>query len=327
MKYLFLELLVGMFVAASLAQGASKKNSPEFVIGSYRIIETTRIYPKPNYYDQILDCSGQPSPLNSTGLGLSGSGATGNANGLAPIILPGSSGQDLNQGLSQGFGNSAGSLNHNSGLGPITIDTNNPVGGNTTGSGIPVGGLGGGGYNGGNSMGSGYPNPSSGVTLEKIVNIGNIIWSLIDMGRVHTRVQTYRAFALPKGIVCWTDLDNWQIPISKVFSVEYKNLVGNVIAVYSYRISFVYGGNVDGVGKYIANLTVTPVDLRVSWGFNFSSEVHIPATFNIGTRQNPIAGMQVFVFWNIGNSLKAEQKSALYFVAGDGRVQLTEARR
>jgi hypothetical protein len=322
MKYLILALLVGMFVSVSLAQGPSPKNNPEFVIGSYRIIETTRIYPRPNYYDQILDCSGQPSPLNATGLGSSGSGATGAANGLSPILLQGSSGQDLNPG----FGSGSGNLNNNSGSGPITLDTNNPGDGNATGSRISVGGLGGGGgYNGGNSMGSGYPNSSGGVTLEKIVNIGNIIWSLIDMGRVHTRVQTYRAFALPKGIGCWTDLENWQIPISKVFSVEYKNLVGKVIAVYSYRISFVYGGNVDGVGKFIANLTVTPVDLRVSWGFNFSSEVHIPATFNIGTRQNPIAGMQVYVFWNIGNSLKAETKSALYFVAGDGRVQLTEA--
>lgn len=312
-------LILGVVLSfGSLATAAANKstNNKALLIGSYRIVETTRLYPKPNYYDQMLDCSQivSPNPFQALPAAPTISPSTGGGNSMLPPIVP----DQGSTGNGSGSINNGGGVNDNgSGTGIIGLD---PISGGNGGSGTSTGGI----Y----VPTPNYDDPMNpkGLTLDKIVNIGNVIWSIIEMGRPNVRVQSYRAHALPKGITCWTDLENWQIPVSKVFSVEYKNKLGQVVAVYSYRISYVYGGNVDGVGKYIANLTVTPVDMRVSWGFNFSSQVQIPATFNVGSKSNPTAGMQVFVFWSIGNALKVEQRSSLFFVAGDGRIQLTESK-
>lgn len=295
-------LLLGGVLALSQLATAETNNKPvskdDLTIGSYRIVDTTHLYPQPNFYDQYMDCSGgaQDNGLGSLQQGVQNSSSTV-ANDV-PVISPTMPGT--------GGGSDPG---------VITIDPAN--GGN---GGVGTGGGIGAGYN------PGYGSTDPGITLDKIVNIGNLVWQIVDMGRPSAHIQTYRAHAMPKGVVCWTDLENWQLPISKVFSVEYKNKLGAVVAVYSYRISFVYGGNIDGIGKYIANLTVTPVDMRVSWGFNFSSQVQIPSTFNLGKKADPLAGMQVFVFWSIGNALKVEQRSSLFNVTGDGRVQLTESK-
>ena len=135
------------------------------------------------------------------------------------------------------------------------------------------------------------------------------------------RVSTYRAHGLPKGVTCWTDLEEWKIPKSKVFTVEQKTKIGQKVAKFTFRISYVYGGSFNGVGQYLANVSVTPVDLTVGWGVDFASEVQIPSVFNIGKKANPLAAMQVFVYWGVGNALKMQQKSLLFNVMGDGRIE------
>lgn len=321
-------LILGGVLAFSQWTAAAAKNQqttdPALTIGSYRIVDTTHLYPKPNFYEQYMDCAGVggagtdtnaglgqnttplPSVGNSSGAGTGGSGTD------LPVILPGIGSAGSSTTVPTTGSDSGGVIP----MDPVGNDNSNNTGGIGTGIG-GIGGIGG-------SYTPGYGTTDPGITLDKIVNIGYLVWQVVEMGRPNVKLQSYRAHALPKGIACWTDLENWQIPTSKVFSVEYKNLLGQVVAVYSYRISFVYGGNVNGVGKYIANLTVTPVDMRVSWGFNFSSQVQIPSTFNMGKKSDPLAAMQVFVLWSIGNSLKVEQRSNLYYVTGDGRIQKTE---
>ncbi|MCB0369347.1 MAG: hypothetical protein KDD45_07805 [Bdellovibrionales bacterium] len=320
---MYLLLSVTLLVSAISQSATVKKSKDDLTIGTYRILDTTKYYPKPNYYEQTLDCTQQSNGLN---------GVNGGGNSLklirnfyqtqpntptlpgAPVIAPGQPPVGSNTGT----------------VAPLDPNLNPPQDPNSGGTVIQI--PGGNGTGNGNAGGGTIYNPGgnyydpSGIDLGMIVNIGNIIWSIIDMGRPNAQVQTYRAHALPKGIACWTDLENWQIPVSKVYTIEYKNKLGVVVALYSYRISYVYGGNINGIGKYLANVSVTPVDMRLSWGFNFSSQVQIPATFNMGSRANPVAGMQVFVYWGIGNALKADQRSALYFVAGDGRIQLTESK-
>lgn len=304
-------VLGGVLALSQLVQATTNSKQPTtdpaLTIGSYRIVDTTHLYPKPNFYEQFMDCSntgGVNQDSSPIGIPNASTGSTGSTGADLPVILP-------------GIGGSTGSGSVSS-----------PPAGSDSGGVIPMDPVGNDNANNGSSgIGTytpGYGTTDPGITLDKIVNIGYLVWQVVEMGRPNAKLQSYRAHALPKGIACWTDLENWQIPISKVFSVEYKNLLGQVVAVYSYRISFVYGGNVNGVGKYIANLTVTPVDMRVSWGFNFSSQVQIPSTFNMGKKADPLAAMQVFVLWSIGNSLKVEQRSSLYYVTGDGRIQKTE---
>lgn len=324
-------VLGGVLALSQLAQATTNSKQPvtdpALTIGSYRIVDTTHLYPKPNFYEQFMDCpnnGGVNQDSSPIGIPNVSPGSAGPIGTDMPAIIPGIGGS-----IGAGSISAPATGSDSGGVIPMDPVGNDNANNGSNGIGTGIGGIGGigsiggiGGIGGGYTPGYGTADP--GITLDKIVNIGFLVWQVVEMGRPNAKLQSYRAHALPKGITCWTDLENWQIPMSKVFSVEYKNLLGQVVAVYSYRISFVYGGNVNGVGKYIANLTVSPVDMRVSWGFNFSSQVQIPSTFNMGKKNDPLAAMQVFVLWSIGNALKVEQRSSLYYVTGDGRIQKTE---
>ncbi|OYZ21222.1 MAG: hypothetical protein B7Y39_09320 [Bdellovibrio sp. 28-41-41] len=151
-----------------------------------------------------------------------------------------------------------------------------------------------------------------------------MVWSIVQQGKPTMRVSTYRAHGLPKGVTCWTDLEEWKAPKSKVFTVEQKSKIGQKMAKFTFRISYVYGGTYNGVGKYLANVAVTPVDLTVGWGVDFASEVQIPSVFNMGKKADPLAAMQVFVYWGLGNVAKMQQKSLLFLVTGDGKIEATK---
>ncbi len=267
-------------------------SSPE--LGAVVVKDVTNLYPQINYYDQMQECNDN----GATALGGPGSttpviGGTPSIGGFLPPAIGGATG--------------------NSEPGVIVIQPPGAAGNGSTG-GFP---------------GSGFPGGSIGfpgtgmVIIDQIVNLGNFVWQIVQGSRPTMRISTYRAHGLPKGITCWTDLEEWKVPKSKVFSVEQKSKMGQSLAKFTFRISFVYGGNYNGVGHYLANVTVTPVDVQVAWGVDFASEVHIPSVFNMGTKANPLAAMQVFVFWNLGNAFKMQQKSQLFHVTGEGLVQVT----
>lgn len=258
-------------------------------MGEFTIRDVTSSYPKNNFYDQTSEC-GDGVGTSTVGGDTSGAGS----------ILPGVVGVG---GSTPGNGNTGGAIV----IRPPGVDPN---------SGTGIGGIvGGGGL---------FPTtPTTGsVIIDQVINIGSFLWMMVERSRPTMNISTYRAHGLPKGVNCWTDLEEWKIPKSKVFSVEQKSKLGKPLAKFTFRISFVYGGNYNGAGQYLANVTVSPVDLQVSWGNDFASEVQIPSVFNMGTKVNPKAAMQIFVYWGVGNSATVRQKSSLFYVTGDGQVQV-----
>lgn len=264
---------------------------PDVELGSFEVKDVTKLYPRSQYFDQMQDCSE-------------------NGMGSAPTInngnIPGS--ESSNPLIPGGVGGSIG----NPDPGVVVIQ---PPGNTGNNGGIGAGGI---------LSPGGIGVPGTGlVIMDQIVNLGYFVWQIVQSSRPTMRISTYRAHGLPRGISCWTDLEEWKMPKSKVFTVEQKSKLGQSLAKFTFRISFVYGGNYNGTGRYLANVTVSPVDVKVAWGVDFGSEVHIPSVFNMGTKTNPLAAMQVFVYWNLGNSVRMEQKSQLFHLTGDGQVQIT----
>lgn len=285
-------VFIGVCILFS-TQAWSQVNGSVPELGAVIITDVTRLYPVNNYYDQMQECSDNGSgamPVQQVNTPEAGAVNTGPG-----LVLPPS------------IGNAAG----NPDPGVITIQPpGNPQGNNGTPS---IGGIGG--------IGSGIGLPGTGgIILDQIINIGSLAWSIVQSSRPTMRLSTYRAHGLPKGITCWTDLEEWKIPKSKVFRVEQKSKLGQSLAKFTFRISFVHGGSYNGIGQYLANVTVTPVDVQVGWGVDFGSEVHIPSVFNMGKKTNPLAAMQVFVYWNLGSAMKMQQKSQLFHVTGDGQI-------
>jgi hypothetical protein len=156
------------------------------------------------------------------------------------------------------------------------------------------------------------------LTLDQVINLGQKAWQFILDNRPVVNATRVSANALPRGLKCWDELENWQRPRSEVYRAVYKNGFGMEVVTLEFRLLYTYGGQVKGVGRYLANTTVQYKTLNVFWGFTLDANVEIPQVINLGTSANPIGGMQVSVLWTV-KGLNHVQNSASFFVYGDGR--------
>ena len=90
---------------------------------------------------------------------------------------------------------------------------------------------------------------------------------------------------------------------------------------FTYRVMYIANGNVKGIGQYLANVTVIPVNLSVAWGFKFNVSAAIPTVTNIGTAQNPLAAMQVNLRWSASSFISSEESSRMFYITGDGEFK------
>lgn len=158
------------------------------------------------------------------------------------------------------------------------------------------------------------------VIVDKIINIGKKIFVVVEAGKPVVNLKLDTANALPQGLTCWSDLSGWQFPQSKVYNVKYKNAYGMTVVDYTYRVTYTAGGSVDGIGKYITNATFQPANIYVAWGFEFDASAVIPSVFNTGSRQDPVAGMQMNMQWKVTSPLAHAQSTETYFVSGENKL-------
>lgn len=156
------------------------------------------------------------------------------------------------------------------------------------------------------------------IDLEKIISIGEKIWKIVEANKPVVNVKTNTVSALPRGIVCWSDLDGWKAPKTRSFEVKYKNYFDMEVVKFRFRLQFTHGGGYDGLGKYLANVTVLPAELNVIWGYKFNADVEILPAVNIGSSKNPVAGLELNLKWTIATPMKETQNSFHMFVQGDG---------
>ncbi|KYG61570.1 hypothetical protein AZI86_17850 [Bdellovibrio bacteriovorus] len=165
-------------------------------------------------------------------------------------------------------------------------------------------------------------NPLNGVELivDQIINIGKKIWTIVQAGKPVMNIKLDTANALPKGLTCWSDLSGWNVPESKVYQIDYTNGFGMNVVSFAYRVTYTAGGSANGVGKYITNATFMPANVKVAWGFQFDAEAAIPSVFNTGTKEAPVAGMQMNMGWKVTSPVVEHLSSESYFVSGENKL-------
>ncbi|MCE3010625.1 MAG: hypothetical protein LW875_08435 [Proteobacteria bacterium] len=159
------------------------------------------------------------------------------------------------------------------------------------------------------------------MMVDKIINIGKKIWKIVEAGKPVVNFRTDVATAMPAGAQCWDDLEGWQFPTSKAYRSTFKNVYGITVVDFTYRVTYLYGGSANGVGKYIGYATVSPVNLNVLWGFTFNSTATIPTTYNMGSKSKPVAGMQVLVQWKVESAISSIEQSQAFALNGLGAFQ------
>lgn len=153
--------------------------------------------------------------------------------------------------------------------------------------------------------------------FDSIVAIGEKIWKLIEAGRPVVNYKAPVAHALPALALCWMDLENWRPPVSQRLEVIYKNAFNMDVVKLRFRVVYSPGGSYQGKGQYLANVTVLPETVEASWGYNVNAEAVVGRALNLGTRDNPIAGLQLMVTWNVKTVVKDSTSAESFFVRAD----------
>jgi hypothetical protein len=151
-----------------------------------------------------------------------------------------------------------------------------------------------------------------------IVNLGKLAWEIIDANRPVASLNSDWANAIPRGTESWKDLSGWSMPQSKTFNIDYKNKFGGNVASFKYQLIYSHGGNIKGIGRYLANITVIPAYISVKFGFKLNATATVPQVTNVGSYEMPVAGAQVLMKWRLDSLIQSQQVTKLYSLTGSG---------
>ena len=167
---------------------------------------------------------------------------------------------------------------------------------------------------------------SVGADPLSIIDVVLRAWALVEAGKPVTNVQMKSASALPvlsdgdfRKLVGWMPLR------TATYHVFASNGYGLKVVDFTYQVRLMAGGNVRGTGRYIGIASVVPVNTKVLWGFGLESSVNIPQVINMGTEEDPLAGIFIDVNYNIHGTFRDQSETVSYALRGDGYMEdLTE---
>lgn len=160
------------------------------------------------------------------------------------------------------------------------------------------------------------------LIVDKVINIGQKIWNVVEKGKPVANYSSSSANALPENATRWNQLENWSAPKSKIITVVYKNVYGMEVIRFTYRIMLLYGGSVGGVGKYIGYANVEPLEMTTAYMYTFNVKASVDSVYNMGTKTNPLAGMILNIQWTVDTVLKKSTMTHTYTLDGLGNINV-----
>ncbi len=160
--------------------------------------------------------------------------------------------------------------------------------------------------------------PIAGIAAaEKIVNTGEKLWNIVEKNRASTHATVTFANAIPKGIAEGTELEGFSDLQLRSYRAYGKNLYGVTVYDVEYTLMHRYGGNLNGVGRYLDHVAVVPNNITALWGYTVYMSVAASAPTNLGTTSRPIAAMVVQVKLSVATVLKSVQATRTFEFRGD----------
>lgn len=156
------------------------------------------------------------------------------------------------------------------------------------------------------------------VFLDRIINLANKIWAIIEKNKPVVDITTTYANALPDGITHWAQLGEWKPPVGTIYGFYAKNGYGVKVIDVRYQVLRTIGGKYEGKGRYLNGVTVQPLRVDVAWGYKFKMAAKVPSVANVGTTEDPIASMILNLAWAIDTVIKHSEGTSVYYLQGDG---------
>lgn len=154
--------------------------------------------------------------------------------------------------------------------------------------------------------------------IKRWITVGQKLWEVIRNNQPVVNVKTQSVSVLPDFAPAWNEMETWRGPMAKSYTIAAKNLYGVTVISHTYTVAFHYGGSLEGRGQFLANATIIPTNVDVSWGFTLNSQVNVGQPLNTGTRANPVPGVDLGLEWSMSSVLKKSQGVDQFHVRGDG---------
>ncbi len=162
------------------------------------------------------------------------------------------------------------------------------------------------------------------MVTDKLSAIGDKILPLIEKGRpVVTNKPMSAISVIPRLDTkdpVLHDMEGWSIPMSKHYKIAYSNGYGGEVVSFVYSISYQYGGQYLGLGKYLTGIRASARNIVVNWGFDLDASSQLVQISNIGTTKNVVAGATVEISYTVKNWSRVNTSNEAFFISGDGKL-------
>lgn len=163
------------------------------------------------------------------------------------------------------------------------------------------------------------------MQARELIAFGKEVWKIVEAGRPVMNTSSMQTITvLPKTedgeVVSPLDMENWNLPSSKSFRVEYKNGFGMLVVGFTYTVVYQWGGSYDGKGKYLTGVNVMADDISVAWGYDFSATSKLVSITNTGSKANPVAAATFNISYRVKTVVKDQTSSETFYVTGSGKI-------
>lgn len=162
------------------------------------------------------------------------------------------------------------------------------------------------------------------MIVDKLIAIGQKIMPTIEKGRaVVTNNPMAAVSVLPRLDTkdpVLHDMGGWSIPMTKHYKITYSNGLGSDVVSFVYSITYQYGGEHEGKGKYLTGIRASARNITISWGFDLDASSQLIQISNVGTSSNVIAGATVEMSYTVKNWTRQITTNESFFISGDGKL-------
>lgn len=154
------------------------------------------------------------------------------------------------------------------------------------------------------------------------IGLGMLAYNIVQSNQPQVLAEVARLSVFPNSKEEWTNMTGWTKPTKRMFHIELRNSLGMKTVQLDFLVTYSARGSLAGKGKYVANLMIRPVNVQVGWGHKFDVRFAAGDFINMGTKENPVVGIDFDVQYRVHTMLKRTQGVKSFFLQGDGKLEV-----
>jgi hypothetical protein len=161
---------------------------------------------------------------------------------------------------------------------------------------------------------------STGAILGSLITLGQQVFQYVVENKPNAQYQSLLTSIGPSGMTDWTKLSGWGMPVQKTYHVSFKGMF-NQTSGFDYVIGFVPGGNYQGHGKFLGNISFVPANVSLKTGRSLNVKAVLSDPINFGSVDEPMAAVQMTVTWSTPTTTSYQMNSKQYYIYANGQFQ------